>query len=377
MRSFFSMSRLVVSFFAFSQEASTSDEHCRSNSTHIVWKSPQLATLPVFGRRRAQSTQQSSRCDLQLRKDAEKECLQYLSDNIMIFDTPFRETMGFPTENTDSVDGLDNGMVGPTVKLALDAKTQYPWTDDLPKHIFFDYVLNYANLNEARSNWRPLLVDGLKFNESDLWKTGSANMSSVVTWVNKHLWTRLGRTGSPIVFKSSQTPLIFDPMSTIAFGYASCTGTSILFCNALRAVGVPARVAGTPAWYGNVSQGNHNWVEVFDEGTWKVSAILQLPPMLLSFFVLIHLSSFWSPRRRCRTRTPWNKILVKDGFVNRRGIQPVKYMQPACQNTAPLTRTLRPISLLLGKGIVKTSPEWIEPNTILMFAASAKNNNTV
>lgn len=70
----------------------------------------------------------------------------------------------------------------------------------------------------------------------------------------------------PIYFKSGQTPLIFDPMSTIAYGYASCTGISILFCNALRAVGIPARVVGTPAWYGNSTNGNHNWVEVYVGG---------------------------------------------------------------------------------------------------------------
>ncbi len=215
-------------------------------------------------------------CSVQTRKEAELDCLTFLKDNVMAFDIPFRETMGFPADDDASADGLDYGMVGPTITLALDAKVQYPWTDDLPKDVFMDYVLNYANLNEARTNWRPLLVDSLKFNESDLWKYHKewANITSVTTWVNTHLWTRLGQNGKPIFFKSSQTPLIFDPMSTIAFGYASCTGTSILFCNALRAVGIPARVAGTPAWYGNRTQGNHNWVEVWDGsvtggGEWK------------------------------------------------------------------------------------------------------------
>lgn len=214
---------------------------------------------------------------------------------MMPFDEPFSETMGFGSDD-DAVetDGLGNGLVKPTVSLALDAKVRYKWTDDLHPHIFFNYVLNYANLNEARTNWRPLLVDSLKFNESDLYKNSftsqptittmktrrkdsNLNITTVTTWVNKHLWTRLARReDQPIYFKSSQTPLIFDPMSTISFGYASCTGISILFCNALRAVGVPARVAGTPAWYGNRTEGNHNWVEVFvptseggGEGEWE------------------------------------------------------------------------------------------------------------
>jgi hypothetical protein len=262
---------MFLSLFAASSDvvAAGDDHSCRSNATHIAWKSPEQTTLPAFGRRLAQVVLPSALCSVQLRQDAERECLQYLQDNLMAFDLPFQETMGFPTNSDTDADGLGNGMVGPTVQLALEAKVQYPWTDDLPKHIFFDYVLNYANLNEARTNWRPLLVEALKFNESDLWKNDDANLTSVVTWVNTYLWTILGRQDAPIYFKSSQTPLIFDPMSIIAFGYASCTGTSILFSNALRAVGIPARVAGTPAWYGNATQGNHNWVEVYDSGEWK------------------------------------------------------------------------------------------------------------
>ncbi|MGB1259423.1 MAG: transglutaminase domain-containing protein, partial [Akkermansiaceae bacterium] len=44
-------------------------------------------------------------------------------------------------------------------------------------------------------------------------------------------------------------------------GLASCTGLSILLNNAFRAVGIPSRVAGTPAW--TTKRGNHNWVEVW------------------------------------------------------------------------------------------------------------------
>lgn len=65
------------------------------------------------------------------------------------------------------------------------------------------------------------------------------------------------------------TPRVYDPMSTLLFGYASCTGVSILYVDALRSIGVPARVTGTPAWHGGPGgasgppQGNHNWVEVW------------------------------------------------------------------------------------------------------------------
>jgi hypothetical protein len=267
---------------------------CRSNATHIVWKQNHcfdndddsverndgghLSTRSIsdneFGPHETTFEQTSPyanpepcRYFVQTRNEAEQDCIAFLKNNVMAFDKPFLETMGFPGDDDTSADGLDYGLVQPNIRLALDAKVQYPWTDDLPRHIFFDYVLNYANLNEARTNWRPLLVEALQFNTSDLYLSGDANITSVTTWVNTHLWTLLAHNPQkPIYFKSSQTPLIFDPMSTIAFGYASCTGTSILFCNALRAVGIPARVAGTPAWFGNRTQGNHNWVEVYVGG---------------------------------------------------------------------------------------------------------------
>ncbi len=277
------MKRLLLSFMALGssehavtgQETTVSSLFLRSNATHFIWKnnptSYPLSTflVPTFTTRRRHAEESFQPYQVQTLADAKAECLKFLQENIMSFDLPFQETMGFPTNDEDiDADGLGNGLIGPTIQLALQAKIDYPWTDALPKEIFLEYVLNYANLNEARTNWRPLLVDALRFNESDLWLSGEANLTSVVTWVNQHLWTKLGRgPDRPIVFKSSQTPLVFDPMSTIAFGYASCTGTSILFANALRAVGIPTRVAGTPAWYGNRTQGNHNWVEIFDVDT--------------------------------------------------------------------------------------------------------------
>ena len=45
---------------------------------------------------------------------------------------------------------------------------------------------------------------------------------------------------------------------------ASCTGLSILLIDACRSVGVPARFTGTPLWYNET--GNHNWVEIWDDG---------------------------------------------------------------------------------------------------------------
>ena len=240
----------------------------RSNATHFVWTS-EIPRRHMTKSLSGGLSEQVIYVHHQTARDAERDCLEYLEENLMAFDLPFKETLGFPSPKSDSADGLDQGLVGPTVKLALEAKRQYPWTDSLPKDIFQNYVLNFANLNEARTNWRPLLVETLNFTNSELYRSGNANISSVVEWANTVAWKMLARNPEkPIYFKSSQTPLIFDPMSIIAYGYASCTGVSILFVNILRSLGIPSRVVGTPAWYGNATRGNHNWVEVYVNGEW-------------------------------------------------------------------------------------------------------------
>ena len=120
-------------------------------------------------------------------------------------------------------------------------------------------------LKFAFSNWRPLFWQKLRplVNETD-------TIGSVVRKLNTDMWKILAPVGEErIYFKSGSTPLIFDPMSIMAYGYASCTGLAILFINALRTLGVPARIAGTAEWYQNRSQGNHNWVEVWRDGAWS------------------------------------------------------------------------------------------------------------
>lgn len=47
-------------------------------------------------------------------------------------------------------------------------------------------------------------------------------------------------------------------------GLASCTGLSVLYIDACRALCVPARFVGVPQWTTN--RGNHSWVEVWDNG---------------------------------------------------------------------------------------------------------------
>ena len=95
-----------------------------------------------------------------------------------------------------------------------------------------------------RNNWRPYLTEvierilgdhlditdnSLEIEDvvrSDNVESTSINRSRITCLsrtVNENIWVK-AYLGNDVVFKSSQTPLIYDPMSTIVFGYASCTG---------------------------------------------------------------------------------------------------------------------------------------------------------
>jgi len=166
-----------------------------------------------------------------------------------------------PIWDRENLGTLQKGVLQDAIEVSLSVRETYPWAVEAPWPIWRNWVLPYASVNEPRSSWRGLFRERLdSLLESAV--MGKASLTQVVETVNRKVWTSL-RPDKGIVFKSQQTPKVFDPMSTIVFGYASCSGISILLVDALRSVGVPARLVGTPAWNGNVTAGNHNWVEVW------------------------------------------------------------------------------------------------------------------
>ena len=86
----------------------------------------------------------------------------------------------------------------------------------MPRDVWNDWVLPYASVNEARSDWRELLFPAVAAMIGD----DASNTSDVVYAVNAALWSAL--TPSPIVFKSSQTPLVYDPMYQIYLHPLGC-----------------------------------------------------------------------------------------------------------------------------------------------------------
>jgi transglutaminase-like putative cysteine protease len=131
-----------------------------------------------------------------------------------------------------------------------------PWARDIPKDIFLNDVLPYASLNERRDHGRrkvreiaaPLVM-------------GAKTPAEAAHALNQKLFPKVNVKYSTKRKKPDQSSL-----ETLESGIATCSGLSILLVEACRAVGVPARIAGTPLWTN--LRGNHTWVEIWDSGSW-------------------------------------------------------------------------------------------------------------
>lgn len=142
------------------------------------------------------------------------------------------------------------------VRLAYQAWHEARWKESISEAVFLNEVLPYASINERRDRWRA------DFHErfAPLVKEATT-ASEAAALLNQNVFKILGVKYSTKRSKPDQSP--YESMET---GMASCTGLSIILVNACRAVGVPARFAGTPRWSDN--SGNHSWVEIWD-GRWR------------------------------------------------------------------------------------------------------------
>ena len=138
--------------------------------------------------------------------------------------------------------------------LGLDARRDFTWARKVPEDIFFNHVLPYAVLDEARDEWR---ADFRALSEPLVEGAGTA--AEAADRLNRGIFDKLGVRYSREREKPNQSA-----KESIASGKASCTGLSIILINACRSVGIPARAVGTPLWANG--SGNHTWVEIWDGG---------------------------------------------------------------------------------------------------------------
>lgn len=139
---------------------------------------------------------------------------------------------------------------------AYKAREEFPWAKAVDKEIFFNDVLPYVSLNERRDQWRADFYERFKK------YVGEAQTLEEAIWaVNNNIVKEV-----EVEYNTKRRKADQSPYESMEQHMASCSGLSILLVDAFRAVGIPARVAGTPIWYNN--SGNHNWVEVCVNGSW-------------------------------------------------------------------------------------------------------------
>jgi transglutaminase-like putative cysteine protease len=145
--------------------------------------------------------------------------------------------------------------------LAFEARHKFPWAKALPEEIFLNDVLPYASLNEARDEWRQDFLQ--KFTPL---AEKSTNQLEAIKSINAAI-----KDIVKVEYNTKRKKPDQSPAESMQQGMASCTGLSILLVDAFRAVGIPARVVGIPAW--TTKPGNHNWVEVWsiNDRKWHVT----------------------------------------------------------------------------------------------------------
>lgn len=143
------------------------------------------------------------------------------------------------------------------VEYAYKARAEFPWAKEVPDSVFLNDVVAYANLNENRESWRKDFYERFK-----KYVAPCKTMREAIDSVNKNVRDELLVNYNTKREKPDQAP--YESMRQ---HMASCSGLSILLTDAFRAVGIPSRVAGTPAWHDD--RGNHNWNEVWIDGQWR------------------------------------------------------------------------------------------------------------
>lgn len=158
---------------------------------------------------------------------------------------PLWDLTSLPTERVSSA-----------VRLAYQARKATSWGKKVPEDVFLDAVVPYASVTEPRQSMR---ADWFSRYGEAVKNTKTPGEAALV--INARLFKDTKVTYNTRRLRTDQSP-----PETISQGMATCTGLSIMLVDALRAVGVPSRVAGIPSWPGR--GGNHTWVEVWDKGAW-------------------------------------------------------------------------------------------------------------
>jgi hypothetical protein len=154
----------------------------------------------------------------------------------------------------NDLDSMDVALLKENIEYAYKARAEFPWAQALPDSIFFNEVLPYASVDETRDSWRKGYYETFAPKVA-----GIEDIHAAIEAVNTGINETVGVEYNTLREKTNQSPA-----ESMRQHMASCTGLSIILVDAFRAVGIPARFAGTAAWHDD--RGNHSWVEVWIDG---------------------------------------------------------------------------------------------------------------
>ena len=172
-----------------------------------------------------------------------------------------QQEMAFLLKNMPDFDRetMDLSLLKENVEYAHMVREKYQWAKQLPEDVYLYDVLPYHVVDEVRDSWRKELYE-LFAPAVDTCNT----MYDALCAVNANIPRLTGVDYNTKREKTNQSP-----RESMRQGMASCTGLAILLVDAYRAVGIPARFAGTASWHDN--RGNHSWTEVWLDGEWRVT----------------------------------------------------------------------------------------------------------
>ncbi|MEM1449997.1 MAG: transglutaminase domain-containing protein [Planctomycetota bacterium] len=141
--------------------------------------------------------------------------------------------------------------------LALEARSRFPWAKEVDEAMFLNDVLPYAILDEKRESWRRRIHDLAAPLVADCETPTEAAQA-----INQKFFDVVG-----VHYNTGRKRPNACASESIDQGRATCTGLTILYVEACRSVGLPARAAGVFTWHDD--RGNHTWAEVWDGNRWR------------------------------------------------------------------------------------------------------------
>ncbi len=136
------------------------------------------------------------------------------------------------------------------VKYAYRARREFAWTKDIPRALFFHYILPFRSAQEPVEAWRKQFFETMVLR---IEKARCKTLEEVALEVNRYC-------GENVKFKPSG-PVDRSPLTVLKAGFGRCEEEMIFFNAVARSAGVPARSVFTPYW--PFQDNNHAWCEVY------------------------------------------------------------------------------------------------------------------